>query len=69
MLKLLQKLFTLIGQEEFFNQEFTQFVVNYAEDLYDKYGKAELIKFINPILKDVELELIDTETNQRVIKL
>lgn len=68
MLKLLQLIFKLLGQEKLFEQQMVQIVANYAEDLYDTYGKKAVIDYLNPILDNVELELIDTETYKRMIE-
>lgn len=67
MLKLIQLIFKWLGQEEIFEQQMVQIVANYAEDLYDKYGKQEVVDYLNPILANIELELVDTETYQRTI--
>lgn len=67
MLILLQKLFALFGKEDLFKQQVVQLVANYAETLYDTYGKTELLKFLNPILENVELKLVDTQTYNRMI--
>lgn len=67
MFILIKNIFKWLGREDLFEKQFTQFVVNYAEDLYDSYGKTELINALNPLLESVELKLVDTETYKRMI--